>query len=131
VKMPSNKPFRTNRLYVKLMPVDELAEFMRERQDWNLARTCHAAQRLELLTKTFDGSKGGELSIKDIAVEGTDGVVYSGVAEAYHNWRGPDRPALVFRFVLGKSQMDSTPLDDRMRQLGYRADQVQRIWGDD
>ncbi len=123
--MAEEKVCRKNHLYVRRMPAEELAAFMSEQQEWNLAGTCQGAQHLEVITGT------GDLSAKVVAVEGTDGVVYSGVAEAYHSWRGPDTTALVFRFVLGKSQQDSKPLDDRMRQLGYNADQVQLMWSDE
>ena len=119
------KVCRTNHLYTKRMTVDELADFMSERQEWNLAPTCHAAQHLEKITEF------GDCSAKDIAVEGTDGIVYSGAAESHHHWRARDRSVLVFRFVLGKNQQDSKYLDDRMRQLGYNADQVQLMWSDE
>jgi len=123
--MAKEKVCRTNCLYVKRMSVEELAEFMAESQEWNLAPTCHAAQHLEKITEF------GDCSAKDVAVEGTDGIVYSGAAETHHNWRDHNRPALVFRFVLGKNQEDSRYLDERMEQLGYRKDQTQIMWNDE
>jgi hypothetical protein len=99
---------RTRQWYYKNMSVDELAEFMVTEQSWDLARLEQATIRA-----------GGEFSSKPVAVEGADGIRYSGVARAYHHWEAPNNPRLVLTFVLEKGQRYSEPLKDRMTELGY------------
>jgi hypothetical protein len=106
--------YRTRMTYIKRMSVDELAKFMSENQEWNLARLWNAP--IGNLTKI---TQDGMWSSKPIAVEGTDGIMYSGVAAAYHNWGGHNNPALVLKLVLGKNQTDSKSLDDRMKEIGF------------
>ena len=99
--------------YIQRMSIDEVTKFMSEEQEWNLSRICQVAN----LTKI---KKGGDFSSKPVLVQGTDGVMYGGVAAVYLRWEGIDKPAIALHFALGKNQTDSTPLDDRMKELGLR-----------